>query len=54
MSRIVIELSNQEENDFKETCCREGETIIAAITRIVLCEIKSKKLQTDLRDGGHR
>ena len=50
MSRITIDLSDKEEMDLANNCCREGENIKDAILRIIICEIKSKKLQVDLRD----
>lgn len=52
MSRICVDLSDTDEEYFKNMCCREGESTVSALTRIVQCEIKNKRLQIDLRDGG--
>jgi len=52
MSKICVDLSDMDEEYFKTMCCREGESTVSALTRIVQCEIKNKRLQVDLRDGG--
>jgi hypothetical protein len=54
MSRICVDLSDVDEEYFRTMCCREGESTTIALTRIVVCEIKNKRLQVDLRDGGNR
>lgn len=51
MSRIVIDIDDGIENYFKENCCG-GNSIQNAVLRLIVREVKSKKLQSDLRDGG--
>jgi hypothetical protein len=52
MPRICIDLSDLEDAHARTHLCREGETVREAVYRIIICEIKQRKLRTELRDGG--
>lgn len=51
MSRIVFELSDKDEEDLRNMCCREGESVASAVMRIVKCNIDYNRLRTIIRDG---
>ena len=52
MSRVIFELSDRDEEDFRNMCCREGESVASAALRIIKCDIDYKKLRAIIRDGG--
>ena len=49
MSRIVLEFNENQDNEIRRFICREGESIHDAVSRIIQCEVKAKKLDQDLR-----
>lgn len=52
MSRIVFEISDKDEEDFRKWCCWEGESVASAVLRIVKSSIDYNRLRTIIRDGG--
>lgn len=47
MSQVTIYFNDIEDSEIRSLVCREGEMIAEAIRRIILCEVKNKKLQKD-------
>jgi hypothetical protein len=48
MSQATIYFNDIEDAEIREYLCREGESVPESIRRVVLCEVKNKKLQKDL------
>lgn len=51
---ICIDVTAEEKDAIREYLCKPDETVVGAVKRIVISELKSKKLMSDLKYGGMR